>query len=306
VHDLKESIVGVSPAMVSLREYLPKLARSNTTVLITGATGTGKDRVAEAIHGLGPRSHRPFVALNCAAMPDGLVESELFGHAKGAFTGAVDASKGLISRADGGTLFLDEIGEMSPFAQVKLLRVIETREVMPVGAEKSLSVSVRIIAATNKRLESLVENGRFRADLFFRLNVARLDLPPLNQRKEDIPLLLENVIQEFNRREHASVLPPGGELLECLMAHDWPGNIRELRNLVEAIFIDPPVGTITFEDLPPLFREIFGKYRPSGTKERDLLLATLRKTNWNKSKTAKQLNWSRMTLYRKMARYQIG
>jgi transcriptional regulator with PAS, ATPase and Fis domain len=306
VYDLKETIVGVSPSIVALRDYLPKVARSKATVLITGETGTGKDQVAEILHSLGPRSHRPFVAINCAAMPDGLVESELFGHEKGSFTGAIGTSKGHILRSNGGTLFLDEIGEMSPYAQAKLLRVIETREVMPVGADKPISVDVRIIAATNQLLENLVEMKRFRADLFYRLNVARLDLPALKDRKEDIPLLLNNAIEELNRRDHCSVGPPEGELLECLMAHDWPGNIRELRNLVEAIFIDPPRGRITLNDLPPVSREVFGRYRMSNSEERDLLVAALRKTQWNKAEAAKQLSWSRMTLYRKMAKYQIA
>jgi two-component system response regulator HydG len=284
--------------MAALRAYLPKVARSPATVLITGATGTGKERVARALHALGPRSRRPFVAVNCAALPDSLIESEMFGHERGAFTGAVSAFKGHVVQADGGTLFLDEIGEMSLYAQAKLLRVLETHEVMPVGAVRAIAVDLRVIAATNLPLEALMQNGNFRSDLYYRLNVARLDLPALKDRPEDIPLLFRHAVEELNRRDQRAVGAPDGELLRCLMAHDWPGNVRELRNLVEAIFIDPPSGYIGFADLPPVFRNMLMRYRTSAPSERDRLMGALEQTNWNKAEAAKQLNWSRMTLYR--------
>jgi transcriptional regulator with PAS, ATPase and Fis domain len=305
VINLEEMIIGSSASMVALRSYLPKVARSRATVLITGETGTGKERVAEAVHLLGSHCRGPFVAINCAALPDGLVESEFFGHERGAFTGAIGAAQGHFGRASGGTLFLDEIGELSLHAQAKLLRAIESREVMPVGASRAVPVDVRIVAATNQPLEDLVERRQFRADLFYRLNVGRLCLPLLKDRKGDIPLLLNHAIAEFNQREQRTVGSPDGELLQCLLAHDWPGNIRELRNLVEAVFIDPPCDRITLSQLPPVFRELFSRYRSSATSDRDQLIEVLKRTRWNKAEAAKQLNWSRMTLYRKLARYNI-
>jgi two-component system response regulator HydG len=302
---LQESIVGISPAIVALRDYLPKVARSAATVLITGATGSGKERVAQAIHAVGPRAQRPFVPVNCAALPDSLIESELFGHERGAFTGAVAASRGLIGRADGGTLFLDEIGEMHTHAQAKLLRVLETKEVHPVGANRALPVDVRVIAATNQPLEDRVASAGFRRDLFYRLNVVRLDLPPLRERREDIPLLIRHVIARLNARDDRRVGPPDAELLGCLMAHDWPGNVRELCNLVEAVFIDPPDGPIALEHLPPAFKDMFLRYRTAEGSERDRLICALEQTQWNKAQAARRLNWSRMTLYRKLAQYQL-
>ncbi len=291
--------------MAALRAYIPKVARSTATVLITGETGSGKERVARVVHTLGPRGRHSFIAINCAALPDSLIESELFGHERGAFTGAITASKGHIVQADGGTLFLDEVGEMSPHAQAKLLRVLETREVVPVGAGRAVPVDFRLIAATNQPLEALMTARQFRADLYYRLNVARLDLPPLRDRREDIPLLLAHAIDELNVLHRSSVGAPDHELLGCLMAHDWPGNIRELRNLVEAIFIDPPPGRISLNNLPPIFRDMFRHYQRSSSSERDRLIGMLEQTNWNKAEAAKQLKWSRMTLYRKLAKYRV-
>ena len=303
--DLSDTIVGVSPAICALRAYLPKVARSSATVLITGATGSGKERIAQAIHDVGPRAARPFVPINCAALPDALVESELFGHERGAFTGAVSASPGHFARADGGTLFMDEIGEMSWHAQAKLLRVLETHVVQPVGAGRPRPVDVRVIAATNQALETLVEAGRFRPDLYYRLNVARLVLPPLRERREDIPLLFRHAVNEMNTREHRTVGTADPELLGCLMAHDWPGNVRELRNLVESVFIDPPDGPVGLSHLPPVFQEMFSRYRSGPASERDRLLLALEQTNWNKAEAAKTLKWSRMTLYRRLAKYRL-
>jgi two-component system response regulator HydG len=290
----------------ALRDYLPKVARSTATVLITGATGTGKERVAQALHELGPRRGGAFVAVNCAALPDSLAEAELFGHTRGAFTGAVAATRGHVAEASGGTLFLDEVGEMSTAGQSKLLRVLEARAVTPVGSSRAVPVDVRVVAATNQPLESLVGCGRFRADLYYRLSVARLHLPPLKERKEDIPALVEHTLREFNERDQQAVRAPEGELLECLLAHDWPGNVRELRNVLEAVFIDPPPGRIQFDDLPPAFRDMFGRYRRAVPLERERLLAALEQARWNKAQAAKQLNWSRMTLYRKLAKYHIN
>jgi DNA-binding NtrC family response regulator len=304
--DLQHAIVGASPAIASLRAYLPKVARSRATVLITGETGSGKECVARAIHTLGPRQRGPFVAVNCAALPDSLVESELFGHERGAFTGAVVASKGFIARADSGSLFLDEIGELQPHAQAKLLRVLETREVHPIGASRPVPVDLRVIAATNRPLETLLAGAGFRPDLFYRLNVVRLDLPPLKSRREDIPLLFRHMLARLNAREAGCVGPPDDELLGCLLAHDWPGNVRELANVVEAIFVDPPEGQIGLQHLPPMFRDMFQQYRVTLGSERDRLIRALESTQWNKAEAARQLSWSRMTLYRKLAHYDLS
>lgn len=303
--DLSKVIVGESPSMLAIKAYLPKVAKSSATVLITGATGTGKECVARAIHGLSSRDRNPFVAINCSAIPDSLVESELFGHVKGAFTGADTVSKGHVVEADSGTLFLDEVGEMNLQTQVRLLRVLETRMVTPVGSARPIPVNVRVIAATNQHLDRLVTSGRFRDDLYYRLNVARLDLPPLRERKEDIPLLISSIMGEMNTRDNRSVSLPDSELLHCLLAHDWPGNVRELRNLFEVIFIDPPSGCIRLNNLPPVFRDLFASYRQNSDLERGRLVDALQHANWNKAKAAKQLNWSRMTLYRKLTKYNI-
>ena len=303
---LDETLVGVSPAMRELRGYLPKLARSAVTVLIAGESGTGKECVAELLHRLGPGDQRQFVAVNCAALPEGLVESELFGHERGAFTGALRARKGYFRDADGGTLFLDEIGDMPLGTQAKLLRVLERREVTPVGSSHPIAVGVRVVAATNQPLHDLVAAQRFRSDLFYRLNVAPIELPPLRARKEDIPVLFDHAIRRLNQRDRRRVGRPDSELLKCLEAHDWPGNVRELNNLAESIFIDPPDGSLTLQHLPPAFRTLFADYQRSSSDERSRMLAALEDTRWNKAEAARQLHWSRMTLYRKLSQYGVG
>lgn len=303
---IHETLVGSNPAMLELKEYLPRVAQSRATVLITGETGTGKERVAELLHKLGPRSRRPLISINCAALPDSLVESELFGHERGAFTGAVTEAEGHFVRANGGTLVLDEIGDMSLNAQSKLLRVIESQQVTAIGASRARPIDVRIVAATNQPLEDLVRQKLFRADLFYRLNVARLYLPPLRERKEDIPLLFDDAIKQLNQRDGCLVQGPDRELLHCLMEHDWPGNVRELRNLAETIFINPPSSSwIKLRDLPPVFRATFSQYQTTGSAERDRLIEVLKLTQWNKAEAAKQLSWSRVTLYRKLSKYHI-
>ena len=303
--DPTQQLVGVSPAIVAIRSYLTKLANSRAAVLITGDTGTGKERVARALHEASPRKHQRFVALNCAAIPEALVESELFGHERGAFTGATTTTKGHFAEADGGTLFLDEIGEMSLPAQAKLLRVIEAREIQPVGGRRAVPVDVRIVAATNQSIESLVACGQFRADLYYRLNVAHIALPSLKERPEDIPVLFKHLVHGLNQDYPHAVGSPDSQLMQCMMAHDWPGNVRELRNLVETIFIDPPSGTIGIADLPPVFRAMFARYQHTPSTERDRLMACLQHAKWNKVQAAKSMNWSRMTLYRKLAKYHI-
>ena len=311
---LADVMIGDSPAIAALRNYLPKVANSKATVLVTGATGTGKEIVARAVHELGPRCRHPFLAINCAAISDTLIESELFGHQRGAFTGAVASNKGLVMQAHGGTLFLDEIDAMAHHAQAKLLRVLETREVLSVGAGRPVPVDVRIVAATNQALEGLVASQQFRADLFYRLNVARIHLPPLRERKEDIPSLIASMLRDLNKRDNRSVSVPDSEMLQCLLAHDWPGNVRELRNLIETVFIDPPLGPMRLDDLPTVFRNLFASYRrcdyemPSPevvNAEKGRLISALQETNWNKAQASALLNCSRMTLYRKLAKYRI-
>jgi transcriptional regulator with PAS, ATPase and Fis domain len=303
-----EPLVAFNETMVRLRDYLPKVARSSASVLITGETGTGKEVVAETIHRLSPRSARPFVRLNCAAIPDNLVESELFGYERGAFTGAQGTYSGKLRLADGGTVLLDEIGEMSLMAQAKLLRVIENSEIFPLAGTRTIPVDVRIIAATNQDLDRLLDANRFRRDLYYRLNVVRLQLPPLRERPEDIPALFELFLAEFNRRYRLAVPGASADLRDCLIKYQWPGNIREMRNLVEAIFIDPPNGPIELGDLPQSFQKIFAGFVLASTPadEREKLLSILHSTNWNKSRAAAQLKWSRMTLYRKLSKYDLG
>ena len=302
----REGLFGASAAMRELRGYLAKVALSDATVLITGETGTGKERVASAVHRLGRRASAPFIALNCAAIPETLIESELFGHERGAFTGALSSFPGRFAQAEGGTIFLDEIGEMTPQGQAKLLRVLEERAVTPLGSVRSRPVNVRVVAATNHRLEALVAERRFRADLFYRLNVARIDLPPLRARPEDIAPIVANFIDEYNRARAMRVGRPDASLLERMRRYAWPGNVRELRNLVEALFIDPPEGRpLRLDDLPRAFRTLFQDDRSAGEPEREKLIEVLRDTNWNKVEAARQMNWSRMTLYRKLAKYSL-
>jgi transcriptional regulator with PAS, ATPase and Fis domain len=300
-----DTIVGVSESMVRLREYIQKVARSDANVLITGETGTGKERAAEIIHKVGPRKAHPFVCVNCAAIPDTLLESELLGHERGAFTGASEAVLGKLRIANGGTVFLDEIGEMSPAGQAKILRVLESREVFPLGAQRPVAVDVRFIAATNRTLEPLIAENKFRQDLYYRLNVARINLPPVKERKEDIVHLLMHYVGELNDRHNARVGRPSSELLRVLTEDDWPGNVREIRNLVEAVFIDLPSGPISLSDLPECFHTIFGRAITAVPTERDMILAALHEAKGNKSKAADHLHWSRMTLYRKLTKYSI-
>lgn len=305
--DARDGLFGASPAIAELRSYLAKVAMSDATVLVTGETGTGKERVAQAVHNMGPRATAPFVAVNCAAIPEALLESELFGHRRGAFTGATGDFPGRFAEADGGTLFLDEIGEMSPPGQAKLLRVIEDREVTPVGSSSKRKVDVRLVAATNSELEEMVDCRAFRADLYYRLNVVRIELPPLRDRPEDILPILDHFITQHNRRRALNVGRPDTQLLARMRCYDWPGNVRELRNLVEAMFVDPPSGrSVGLTDLPPAFRRLFAEHPRAGQGERERLAEVLRETNWNKVAAARELNWSRMTLYRKLAKYDLG
>jgi transcriptional regulator with PAS, ATPase and Fis domain len=300
-----QQLIGSSPGMVALRAYVDKVAQCEANVLIYGQTGTGKELVAESIHRSSRRRSAPFVAVNCAAIPDSLLESELFGYEPGAFTGAAERYPGKLRLADHGTIFFDEIGEMSPVGQAKILRVLESREIFPLGARRTSKVDVRVVAATNQNLESMVQSHAFRQDLFFRLNVARVSIPALRDRREDIIELFLHYIRQFNIQYGRRVEAPTDELTERLRQYEWPGNVRELRNCVEALFIDPPDGAIAVEHLPEPFRRIFQGHREDQVSERDALLAALSHTNWNKKMAARELHWSRMTLYRKLEKYKI-
>ncbi|MCL4500299.1 MAG: sigma-54 dependent transcriptional regulator [Deltaproteobacteria bacterium] len=300
----EELIIGNSAPIVELTNSLRKIAATDCTVLITGETGTGKELVARLVHRWSPRSEKPCVTINCAAIPDTLLESEVFGYERGAFTGAYSSREGAIKAANRGTLFFDEIGEMSPYAQAKILRTIENKEVTPVGGRKNLPVNVRFIAATNQDLEQLMKEGKFRSDLYFRLNVARIHLPPLRERKGDIVLLLNYFRKRFNRKFGKKIEGFSEEAIAALIEYDWPGNVRELKNLLEAAFIHAQ-DQIGLEDLPNFFQGQGDNRENLSQEERSLLLAALSHNNWNKSKAAEQLRWSRMTLYRKLKKYRI-
>lgn len=299
-------MIYASASMQEVSLYMRKAAGSDSTVLITGETGTGKELAAEFIHKESRRAKRPFLCVNCAAIPDSLLESELFGHAKGAFTGAEDPRDGVFAAANGGTLFLDEIGDMSLSAQGKVLRVIERKEVCRLGATRQTSLDIRFVAATNQDLEAMTNQGRFRKDLFFRLNVLRVHLPPLRQRREDIAPLLHHYLREFSARSEAAAPALSDDSLRCLLEHDWPGNIRELKNVVESLFLGETPAEVSVENLPQYLRSLVktgGEYSQS---ERERLIEALFAAQWNKSEAAQRLHWSRMTLYRKIAKYQIS
>ncbi len=302
----EERLVGKSAVIQMLRTRLPQIAAADCVVLITGETGTGKELAAKLIHQNSPRRKGPLVCVNCAALPETLLESELFGYERGAFTGATVQRPGKFELAGGGVLFLDEIGEMSLSAQSKVLRVLDSQEFFRLGGTKPVKFNARIITATNQNLEELVAAKKFRADLYYRLNVARLHLPPLHERREDIPLLLKHYIDYFNRQYNRNVKIFSEEVLSCLIQYDWPGNVRELRNLCEAIFINLPPQTIRLRDLPELYRKKMEKIATYSRCERDRLLSALFTTNWNVSQAATRLKWSRMTVYRKMEKYRIA
>lgn len=298
------TFIGITPNILKLKSYISRAAALDCNVLITGETGTGKERVAELIHWHSSRRAKPLVAINCAALPETLLESELFGYERGAFTGAYASYPGKLRLAEGGTFFLDEIFDMPPFMQAKILRVLDTRKIHRLGGKKPIPVDIRIVAATNQDPERAMEEGLLRQDLFYRLNVARIHLPPLRERQIDIPLLLQHFLEEMNRRYHRRVEGFSPEVMALLMGYAWPGNIRELRNLVEALYINLPPRVVSLAHLPESFKPLQENLeKPQGERER--LLGALQATNWNKSQAAEKLQWSRMTLYRKLEKYKI-
>ncbi len=240
----RDGLVGANPALCLAKAQMTKVAGADCTVLITGETGTGKELAAEFVHSHSPRRGKPFVCVNCAAIPDSLLESELFGHSKGAFTGAEDIREGVFAAADGGTIFLDEVGDMSLFAQAKILRVLERKEVCRLGGTQRRQLDVRFVAATNQDLEAMTQCGSFRKDLFFRLNVARVHLPPLRDRKDDIPLVIDHYCREFSCRAGCPTPTFSQDSFKYLLEYDWPGNIRELKNVLENLFLGEVPGEV--------------------------------------------------------------
>lgn len=295
-------LVGAAAPMQEIKTYIRKVAQADSNVLITGETGTGKELVAELIHKNSKRAEKPLVCLNCAAIPESLTESELFGYERGAFTGAYAAYKGKLKQADGGTVLLDEIGDMPLPAQAKLLRLLDKKTVQPVGGRKEVTIDLRVIAATNQDLEGLMAIGKFRQDLYYRLNVAHISVPALRARREDIPLLLRHFIGELNTRLTKQVRGFSPELVESLFHYDWPGNVRELRNMTEVCMIGLDAGMIGLTHIPQQYRD---RLPGCGIDEKEAILSALLSTKWNKSQAAQKLHWSRMTLYRKLIKYHI-
>jgi len=302
-------IVGRSEPMQKVYTLIKALAGVQTTVLITGESGTGKELVAEALHLAGERSNKPLVKVNCSALPESLLESELFGHVRGAFTGAIRDNVGRFHRADGGTIFLDEVGDISPIIQLKLLRVLEDREFERVGSSTPTKVDVRLIAATNRNLLEKVNLGELREDLYYRLKVVEIRLPPLRDRREDIPFLVEHFRGRFNTKFKKSIEAISADVLKAFLKYAWPGNVRELEHTLEHAFVLCSQNIITFDHLPPDFMSSSRIEHRSveETQESDsqAILEALDKTAWNKARAARLLGIDRVTLYRKMKRYNL-
>nr|HID58752.1 sigma-54-dependent Fis family transcriptional regulator [Desulfobacterales bacterium] len=315
-----ENFIGTSEAIRQVFNIIEKVANTDSTILITGESGTGKELIARAIHYNSDRRDRPMVTINCGAIPEELLESELFGHEKGAFTGAHRTRIGRFEVADGGTIFLDEIGDMSPNLQVKLLRVIQEQKFERVGSTKTINIDIRIIAATNKNLKKAVSEGHFREDLYYRLNVIPINVPPLRERKSDIPLLVDYFVKRYKKRNKKKIKGFTHQAIKALMRYDWPGNVRELENIVERAVILSDHEEIDLDDIPENIR---GGSEPIRTVEisipddgihfshaveeyeRELILQALNKTNWVKKKAAKLLNISRTTLVEKIKKRNI-
>jgi DNA-binding NtrC family response regulator len=311
-----EQIIGNSEQIRNLIDLVDRVADSDSNVLIQGASGTGKELIAKALHNNSSRAQNPFIAINCGAIPSELLESELFGHVKGAFTGAISNRVGRFELADGGTIFLDEIGDLEPALQVKLLRVLQEKSFEPVGGTKSIQSNVRVIAATNVNLEMAVESGNFREDLYYRLNVIPLTVPSLKDRSSDVPLLLSHFLEKFNKMKGKKLTGISAEALESLQNYSWPGNIRELENLIERLSILKGAGKIELIDLPAKYRVGTKAYSENNILdipedgmdfntavdnfENALILKALEKTGWNRNQAAMLLRLNRTTLVEKI------
>lgn len=306
-------LISKNPAMERIFHILPDLAVSDSTILLLGESGTGKELIARAIHQLSKRKDKELVAVNCGALPDTLLESELFGYKAGAFTDAKKDKPGYLTRAEGGTLFLDEIGDVSPALQVKLLRVLQEKVFTPLGAVKPIKADIRIIAATNKNLELLVQEEKFRQDLYYRINVVQLKVPPLRDRKEDIPILTQHFVERFNKVKGQEVLGLSQDTLAILMKHDFPGNIRELENIIEYAFILCRRGMIQPEHLPDAFQDrsvisVINREKKKQTLaeiKKAAVLEALKRNNWKKMATCRELGIAKGTLRRMIEEFHI-
>jgi transcriptional regulator with PAS, ATPase and Fis domain len=314
-------LIGQHPLIQKIHALIKKVSPSDATVLIMGESGTGKELVARAVHALSPRADRPFIPVNCGAIPAELLESEIFGHERGAFTGAIGARAGMFQLANGGTIFLDEVGEMNPRLQVKLLRVLQDHEIRPVGGDRQIKVDVRVIAATNKELHQEVERGTFREDLFYRLQVIPIIMPPLRERRSDIPLLVEHFLDRHNRKRTERPAQILDEAMVHLWEYDWPGNVRELENLLERLVILSEDSFIRVDSLPSNIRSFISEKRiPKPTLsengldlnsaveefENRLIEEALRRTKGNKQAAARLLGLKRTTLVAKLRRRKTG
>ncbi|PIQ99471.1 MAG: hypothetical protein COV66_11665 [Nitrospinae bacterium CG11_big_fil_rev_8_21_14_0_20_45_15] len=315
-----DRILGSSPGICAVKECIEKVAENDVSVLIQGESGTGKELVAQALHYLSPRCKGPFIKVNCAALPMDLLEAEFFGHEKGAFTGAVKKKRGKFELASGGTLFLDEIGDMSPATQMKILRAIQENEIEPVGGEHSIKIDIRLIAATNKNLERAVQEGEFREDLFYRLNVVNLQIPPLRERREDIPEIAQHFLRMYNEKFKKDIESISKEAMELLLNYSWPGNIRELENIIQRVIVLAYNNVLEKNDFLRCYPS-FEKNAPVSSPvlsfqenvdavvawtEKQLILDGLREENWKRQETADRLNISRKSLHNKMKKYGIG
>jgi DNA-binding NtrC family response regulator len=309
-----KDIVGKSRKMQEVLVLVKTVARSNSTVLIQGESGTGKELIARAIHSASPRSKHPFIAVSCAALPETLLESELFGHEKGAFTGAISSRKGKFELADGGTLFLDEVGDTSQKTQADLLRVLEEREFTRIGGSELIKVDVRVISATNKELEALVSQKRFRDDLYYRLNVVTIQVPPLRERKQDIPLLAEHFLTKYSLENKKQIESIDEDTLDLLMKYHWPGNVRELENSIERAVVVARGDFVSPDDLPPSVKgetvdalgpSVAAHNLPLQEIERRYIQQVLQVANWNIKRAAGTLGIDRTTLYNKIRKYKL-
>ena len=309
-----EQLVGKSHIMQEVFRRLRLAAQSDVSVLLTGESGTGKELAARAIHALSNRKDKPFYAINCSAIPETLLESDLFGHVKGAFTGAVRDKIGVFQAADGGTLFLDEIGDTSPILQLKLLRVLQEGEIRRVGDERTHTVNVRLITATNQNVKGLLQSGEMREDFYYRIRVFEITLPPLRERREDIPLLVNSFIADGSRTHQRPVKGIAKDALQHLVQHSWPGNVRELKNAIEHAFVTISGESITSLDLPSEIRQSLPTkpgYSPKRLRHEDQaepqrIQDALQKTNGNRSQAAKLLGYSRVTLWKKLQRFGLS
>jgi DNA-binding NtrC family response regulator len=302
-----DNIIGQSPAMQDVFDLIPEVSQSDSSVLIVGETGTGKELVAKAIHAKSKRSHLPFIAINCGAIPDTLLESELFGHQKGAFTGATHPRKGFFEVVSGGTLFLDEIGEISPKMQIDLLRVLEDKKIIRIGDRQPVDVDFRLVSSTRRDLEKEVAERAFREDFFYRINVIMIHIPPLRKRKEDIPLLVQHFLEKYSHETTKRVDRTTADAMKLLKSYDWPGNVRELENAIERAVVLSKSRTLRREDFaflrtPP---EAISKPRSLREMEKNYLQETLENCGWNVSKASKILDINRVTLHKMIKRFNL-